>query len=452
MAEVDLGSEWVEILDRLDRHVTSAQPSPDTVSLRRLMETYRVPGVSIAVGREDGQIWSAQFGVAAIDGPTPLAAGTSFQACSISKHVAAFGALRMVANGSLDLDADIHDYLTSWHLPATDGWQPRVTVRQLLAHTAGLSYNWFRGYPVDEPAPAMLQILDGTAPANTPPVRPRLLPGSRFRYSGSHYAVLQQLMVDVAGGPFDELMRALVLQPLGMTDSSFDLEFPRQRPRLTALGHHTGGTPVPGGWHANPEMAGAGLWSTPTDLLRLELEILRATSGKSGILSQELATQMVTPQLPNAAYGLGTELDDSAEHRRFGHTGSNVGYNCFCFVWPGAGTGLAVMINSDDAQDILLSVLAAADRRYATDEHASPPTDVTGQYLLRDGYTITLTAADGRLTLSAPGQAPAVLQPLPTGYYRHPALDLEVRFRRTDGQAYTVELRQEGVTQTATPA
>lgn len=103
----------------------------------------------------------------------------------------AFGALRLAGDGVLDLDGDIAGYLTSWQLPAAGGgWRPRVTLRQLLAHTAGLSYNWFRGHDTGEPAPSLLQVLLGEAPANTPPVRPSLLPGSPFRYSGSHYAVL----------------------------------------------------------------------------------------------------------------------------------------------------------------------------------------------------------------------------------------------------------------------
>jgi len=137
---------------------------------------------------------------------------TCFQACSISKHVAAFGTLRRVADGVLDLDADIDDYRTSWHLPAESGWRANVTLRQLLAHTAGLSDNWFREYGPGEAVPSMRQTLLGEAPANTPPVRASLLPGSRFRYSGSHDAVLQQLIEDATGTGFEELMRQLVLR------------------------------------------------------------------------------------------------------------------------------------------------------------------------------------------------------------------------------------------------
>jgi hypothetical protein len=199
-------------------------------------------------------------------------------------------------------------------------------------------------------------------------------------------------------------------------------------------------------------MAGAGLWSTPTDLARLELEITRAVSGKSELLDRDLATQMLAPQLPDASYGLGTEINDSTGHRRFGHTGLNVGYNCFSFAWPDAGTAVAVMTNSDDAREVLGSILAAAERRYATGVKAAPPGDVTGRYLLRDNYPIDITAADGRLTLSSSGQPPAILLPLSAGRYRHPGFDLEITFQRTDDRTYIMDLRQEGTTQTAKQA
>jgi CubicO group peptidase (beta-lactamase class C family) len=450
MTAAEFARDWSELLDRLDRHAASGLLSPDTATLPDLMDTYRVPGISIAVGGDDGQVWAEGYGTTGAAEPTPVNLHTAFQACSISKHVAAFGALRLVADGVLDLDTDIHAYLTSWRLPASEGWRAGVTLRQLLAHTAGLSSNWFRGYGIDEAIPSLVQTLQGIAPANTPPVRSSLLPGSRFRYSGSHYAVLQQLMVDVTGSRFDELMHALVLEPVAMADSSFNQQFPHQRPQQVALGHHVAGTPVPGGWRTIPEMAGAGLWSTPTDLLRLELEIARAASGKSQLLDQSLVTQMLTPQLPDGTYGLGTEIHDSIDHWRFGHTGLNVGYNCFSFAWPDASAAVSVMTNSDDAREVLASILAAADRQYATDIEATPPADVTGRYLLQDNYPIDIAAADGRLTLTVPGHPSAILLPLQNGHYRHPGLDLEIWFHRTADQPYTMELRQEGITQTAT--
>lgn len=451
MRDVEPVSGWSGVLSRLDCHGARALLSPDVAGLSELMTWYQIPGVSVAVGQEDGQLWAAGYGVIGAGVATEVGPRTVFQACSISKHVAAFGALRLVADSVLRLDGDVNDYLTSWQLPTGEGWQARVTLRQLLAHTAGLSYNWFRGYGEGEAVPSMIQTLRGEAPANTPPVRASLLPGSRFRYSGSHYAVLQQLMADVTGTPFEELMQGLVLEPVGMADSSYHQDFPEQRPGLAAHGHHTDGTPVRGRWRTIPEMAGAGLWTTPADLVRVDLEIARAARGRSQLLGRDLASEMLTPQAPGG-YGLGTEVSDSGGRQRFGHTGGNIGYNCFSFAWPETGAAVAVMANMDNASEVLGSILAAAERRYTAgaEPARTAPDDMAGHYLLRDDYPIDVAAVGGRLTLAAPGQAPAELAPLDDdGRYRLPGLDCVITFRRGDDQVCTMDLTQEGNTETA---
>ena len=235
MDDGDFSQDWVRLLGHLDRQVSSGLLSPDTATLPDLMSSYQVPGVGIAVGHLSGQVWAAGYGVTGGETSTPVTERTTFAACSISKHVAAFGALRLVQDGVLDLDTDIREYLTSWQLLDRAGRQPTITVRQLLAHTAGLSDTWYRGYPADR-VPSLSQVLDGSGPTTTAPVRATLLPGSRFRYSGSHYCVLQQLLVDATGTPFEELMRASVLDPVAMVDSSFDERFPHQRSHLVARG------------------------------------------------------------------------------------------------------------------------------------------------------------------------------------------------------------------------
>src|SRR5215211_764469 len=118
---------WLEVLSRLDRHGVRRQSSPDVGGLVELMGLYRVPGLSIAVEQDGERPWTAGYGTVAADAPTPVGPRTVFQACSISKHVAAFGAMRLVDAGALELDADINVYLTAWQLPASEGWQASVT-------------------------------------------------------------------------------------------------------------------------------------------------------------------------------------------------------------------------------------------------------------------------------------------------------------------------------------
>lgn len=436
------------MLDTLDRQSRWRGASPDRVGLVDLMRLYDVPAVSVAVWQDDAEPWAHAYGTA-----TSAAAAVSpraiFQACSISKHVAAFGALRLVDQGVLDLDEDIDAYLVSWRLPESGGWRPVVTLRQLLAHTAGLSYNWFRGFGEGAAVPTVTEVLRGEPPATSPPVRATMLPGSGFRYSGSHYTVLQQLLEDVTGTGFAELMHSLVLEPLGMADSSYDQDFPHRHGEV-ARGHHLDGTPVSGGWRVQPELAGAGLWTTPSDLCRVGVEIAHAATGRSTLLSRDLVAGMLTPQVPGG-HGLGTAVDDQDGRLRFGHSGGNAGYGCWLYTWPAAGTSMAVMVNNDMAHEVLLAVLAAAEHHYGRAGSLPHPTPVglTGTYRVRDDYAVRITNDDDTLTLHCPGQPPLGLSSLSDGRFRAVALDCELTFENLDGDLI-LRLRQQDTTLTAT--
>jgi CubicO group peptidase (beta-lactamase class C family) len=218
--------------------------------------------------------------------------------------------------------------------------------------------------------------------------------------------VLQQLLTDVTRTPFDELMRTLVIEPAGLSDSSYRQDFPDQRPGQVAMAHFTPGTPVPGGWQNMPEMAGAGLWTTPGDLVRLDLEIVRAAEGNSVLLSRELAEQMLTPQVPDGM-GLGTQVETVDGRLRFGHGGTNVGYRCFTIAWPDLGAAVAAMANSDNATELVLSIQAAAQRYFGgavPEPDGSLTSDqVTGRYQLRDGFQLEVHAGQGTRAAPVPG-------------------------------------------------
>src|ERR1043165_6530252 len=116
-----------------------------------------VPAVSVAA-LLGGELTTVAFGAR----PT-----ARFQACSISKPIAAATALRF----GLDLDADVNDYLKSWRLPAPAQWPAVTTVRHLLSHSGALTTHGFPGYAEGETLPGLVEILDGEAPANTGAVR-----------------------------------------------------------------------------------------------------------------------------------------------------------------------------------------------------------------------------------------------------------------------------------------
>ncbi|HSM09253.1 MAG TPA: serine hydrolase domain-containing protein, partial [Gemmatimonadota bacterium] len=192
-------------------------------TLAERMERWNAEGVSVAVIR-DGEIrWARAWGLADREQGTPATTETLFQAGSISKPVAAAGALRLVEEEKLALDEPVNTYLTSWRLPENDlTRQEPVTIRRLMSHTAGTTVHGFPGYAPWEEVPTVPQVLDGAPPANTAPVRVDLLPGSRVRYSGGGTTITQLAMTDVTGEQFPALLRRLVLEPAGMTLSTYE--------------------------------------------------------------------------------------------------------------------------------------------------------------------------------------------------------------------------------------
>ncbi len=217
------------------------------------MQVLHVPGVSIAV-LDGGKLEACGYGVTATGGK-PVDSATLFQAqLSISKHVAALVALHLVDDGKLSLDEDVNRKLRSWKVPENEVTKTeKVTLRRLLNHSAGLTVHGFAGYERGVPVPTLPQLLDGVKPANSAPVRVDLVPGTQWRYSGGGYEVVQQLILDVTGKPFEELARAFVFTPLGMTRSTFEQPLPSSMESNAAAGHRNdgalrprhAGTPIP---------------------------------------------------------------------------------------------------------------------------------------------------------------------------------------------------------------
>jgi CubicO group peptidase (beta-lactamase class C family) len=206
------------------------------------MREHHLPGLSLAV-ISDGKISKAQgYGFTDRTVKSPVTTATLFQAASVSKCAAALGALRLVDQGKLSLDEDLNNKLLSWKFPPNDFVKNQaVTLRRLLSHNAGVTVHGFRGYLPGQPIPTLTQILNGTPPANNPAIRVDAVPGPNPRYSGGGYTVLQQLLIDVTGRPFPELMQSLVLQPLGMTSSSFDQPLSPDLEQFAAIGHSSDG-------------------------------------------------------------------------------------------------------------------------------------------------------------------------------------------------------------------
>ena len=187
-----------------------------TLNLGAAMEALKIPSVSLALIDGDRIAFASAYGASA----TPE---TLYQAASLSKFVAAVGAMRLVEAKRLDLDGDVNTKLTSWKVPSNgfDRAHP-VTLRGLLSMTAGIDVSGFDGYAIGEKVPNLTQILYGVPPANSPPVTVIAEPGSVYRYSGGSYEIAEALMVDTMQTSFPELMNEIVLKPAGMSRSTFE--------------------------------------------------------------------------------------------------------------------------------------------------------------------------------------------------------------------------------------
>jgi CubicO group peptidase (beta-lactamase class C family) len=413
------------------------------------MTRYRVPGVTVAVIDQGRIEWAKGYGVCETGGAT-VTEHTLFQAASISKPVAALAALRLVEQKKLSLDDDINTVLKSWKVPASAALGDRkVTVREILSHSAGLSVHGFRGYAQGEPVPAIQQILDGEKPANSAAIRVVIPPLTRWQYSGGGYTVLQQAIVDIVQKPFAALMRDLVLRPVGMKDSTYEQPLPDSLLAHAAAGYRSNGNIVTGKRHTYPEQAAAGLWTTPADLLKFAAELQKAYAGRSGsLISRSTAEQMLRRQFEN--WGLGLQIEGEGENLRFSHGGGNEGFRCFLVAYAARGQGAAIMTNSDAGPSLYNEILRAIAAEYgwpdfqpARKKSIELPPDAlreyAGQYQVEPGLLISIRLHGGALFLQA-GPEETEIVPESESRFFSPENGAEVAFTR-DAEGAVTELQ-----------
>jgi CubicO group peptidase (beta-lactamase class C family) len=335
-----------------------------TRTLAEEMAAHHTPAVSIAVVDRGKVVWAKAYGLADVAAHLPATTQTLFQAGSISKPVAASGAMTLVQDGRLTLDAPANDQLTSWRIPDNDFTQGHpVTLRHLLTHTGGLTVHGFPGYAAGAPAPSVVELLEGKPPANTPAVVVERQPGTLWNYSGGGIVIAQLMMTDVTHQAFPDLMRQRVFEPLGMSESTYEQPLPAARAASAATGYLASGAPVEGRFHTYPEMAAAGLWTTPTDLAKWAIGLGRAYTGASTqLMSQASARAMLTPGL--GGWGLGVEVGGEGDDFHFNHSGDDAGFNANLIAWPKTGRAVVVMTNGDDGLIVQTELMQAVAREY----------------------------------------------------------------------------------------
>lgn len=346
----------------------------DDADVDALMKKHNVPGVSVAVIKDFKIEWAKAYGVADVETKTPVTTETMFQAASISKTIAAMASMKAIQNGTFGLDQDINTVLKSWKLPGGEFTKDRpVTPRGLMSHTSGTGDGFgFPGYAPNAPLPTLPQILDGQPPSNVRQVRLERPPLTGFKYSGGAVTIEELALQEAVGKPFVQIGRDFVLDPIGMTNSTFEQPLPAAREKQAARAHSRTGARMGDPWHVYPEHAAAGLWTTPSDLAKFLIEVQKTLQGQSTrVLTRASMLEMVTP-VGVGPFAVGFQISKAGEGWYFGHGGSNWGFQCNMMAHRLKGYGFAVMTNSDSGGALATELLRKIQELYKWDTLDQP--------------------------------------------------------------------------------
>jgi CubicO group peptidase (beta-lactamase class C family) len=355
-------------------HAQPAGGPLDAAAVKLLLDQFHVPGVSIAVIRDFKVEWARAYGVADVETGTPVRNETLFQAASISKTIAAMSSLKAIQDGRFALDQDVNTILKSWKLPGGGFTSDRpVTPRMLMSHTSGTGDGFgFPGYAPDAPLPTVAQILDGAPPSNRRAVRLERPPMTGFKYSGGAVMIEQLALTDAVGRRFDQIAREWVLDPIDMTNSTYEQPLPASREAQAARAHDRDGKRMGDRWHVYPEQAAAGLWTTASDLAKFAIEVQLSLLGKSNrVLKQQTMMEMVTP-VGVGPFAVGFSVDKQGEGWYFSHGGSNWGFQCDLIAHRAKGYGLAIMTNGDNGGALIRELRTRISQQNAWDIFDKP--------------------------------------------------------------------------------
>lgn len=428
-------------------------------NLTERMEHYKVPGVSVAVIENYRIVWAKAYGVADAQTKAPVTEQTLFQAASISKTLNATAIMRKVQEGKLSLDEDVNAYLRSWKLPGNEFTAAKkVTIANLLSHTGGTTVSSFPGYKMGTPIPTAGQILKGEPPANTAAIVVDTAPGVAFRYSGGGTTILQLLLTELENKPYPQIMKETVLDPLGMTGSNYGQPLPPELRPFAASGHGPDGMPVDGKCRVYPELAAAGLWTTPTDLAKFAIEHQLSFAGKSNkLLSKEVEMRMVTPYI-SPDFGLGFSIQNIGAGVYFVHSGGNLGYRCCLIASRDKGHGAVVMTNGVGDQ-LYFEILRSIAKEYSWDGYLSEPYELVavspdrlqrfaGRYLIDVDQTATVTVNGDHLKADVTGEPSTELYPISEDEFIRRDRDSKARFVAGSGSGGgALQIREGAFTQ-----
>ena len=355
---------WVSCLSAAVLLVGYAHDKPDRDRLQQRIELNReqhqIPGVSVAVIDDGAIVWAKGFGWADLDNNRPVTTKTLFQAQSITKTLTSLAVVKTLQSSGISLDEPVNRYLTTWQIPS-NAFTERVpvTFRMLLNHTGAISNPYpDGGYRLNQPLPTLLEVFEGRPPATNPPLEVTALPGESMQYCNGCYSILQGALEDIRDEDFANVMQALVLNPAGMANSTFDAATVLKDPKTFAIPYDPQLQRWPGAPIRSPVLSTGLMWTTATDLARFNLAFTNALQVSNQLVNQALAQQLTWPS-SSATRSLGFFIgnrkgDDQEDGKYLYHSGSGIGYLSQSIISKDGQHGAVVLINISpewDAQD-----------------------------------------------------------------------------------------------------
>lgn len=262
----------------------------------RLMKENNLNGLSVAVIKDFQIDWTKEFGVKAGDSDEKVDEDTAYSSASIAKGITALICVVLEQNGLINLDEPISKYLKRWQIPENKFTKNTpVTWKHLLSHTAGTSQSGFTDFYGNDTIPTIVQSLKGELlPNYDKEIEILFEPGTDSQYSGGGFVIVQLALEDYLKKPMFEIAKTYLFDPLGLENTS--MVQPNEIGFLTNVAkvHNSDGSVIRTGLPICPQVAPSGLWSTPTDLAQITIEIQKALENKgSKILSQKSAEKLI---------------------------------------------------------------------------------------------------------------------------------------------------------------
>ena len=325
----------------------------DTLNIDKQLEKYKLPGFSVVVFENYEIVYSEQFGVKSVNSKEKIDENTAFSTASISKPITALLCFILEEKGLIKLDEPIDNYLKRWHLPKskfTENNNP--TWKQFLNHTAGTSQGGFADYYEGDTIPTIKQSLLGQIPRYDKEIEFLFSPGSSFEYSGGGYVIIQMALEDTLNKSIAALAAEHIFEPLGLKHTTMTQPSENGFPTNVALVHDEDGKVIRSGLPITPQVGASGMWSTPTDLAKISIEIQNALRNKNNkVISHNVAKKVTeVTALKNAVGGWSYGWQKSFGYNNydwFSCNGSNTGVGGNILATMTDGNGVVYLANGE---------------------------------------------------------------------------------------------------------